>query len=76
MENPTVILTLDMDTLELDINASTLTLDVAISLIDRAKRALENQEKIVIAQQISANVRAIAQNQNRTENVLSRIKLH
>lgn len=75
MENPTVILTLHMDTLELDVDAPELALDVVISLIDRAKRALKNQEKIVIAHQISSGVRALAENQNRTEKVLSRIKL-
>lgn len=75
MENPTVILTLHMDTLELDVDAPELALDVVISLIDRAKRALENQEKIFIAHQISSGVRALAENQNRTEKVLSRIKL-
>jgi hypothetical protein len=75
MANPTVILTFHPDTFELDIDAPELQLDFVMSLIDRAKHALENQEKIVIAHQISAGVRALAENQNRTEKVLSRIKL-
>lgn len=75
MENPTVILTLHMDTLELDIDAPELSLDIVMSLIDRAKHMLENQEKILIAHQISAGVREAAMNQQRTAKVLDRIKL-
>ena len=75
MDNPTVMLTLHMDTLELDIDAPELSLDVVISLIERAKRMLENQEKIVVAHQISAGVRAMAENAQRTHQVMSKIKM-
>lgn len=72
MEDPTLILTFHLETLELDIDAPALSLDFAISLLDRAKHLLENQEKIIIAQQL----RAIAGNESRTSEVLNRIKLH
>ena len=75
MDNPTVMLTLHMDTLELDIDAPELSLDVVISLIERAKRMLENQEKIVVAHQISAGVRVMAENAQRTHQVMSKIKM-
>jgi hypothetical protein len=75
MDNPTVMLTLHMDTLELDIDAPELSLDVVISLIERAKRMLENQEKIVVAHQISAGVRAMDENAQRTHQVMSKIKM-
>ena len=71
MENPTLMLTFHLDTLELDIASPTLTLDFAISLLDRAKRMLEVQEKLLIAQQ----VRAQAENQERTHRVLRSVKL-
>jgi hypothetical protein len=71
MENPTLLLTFHLDTLELDIDAPTLTLDFAISLLDRAKRLLEAQEKILIAQQ----VRAAAVDEFRTGQVLKGVKL-
>lgn len=54
MENPVLTLTFHLDTMELDVDGPTLSLDFAISLLDRAKRLLENQEKIVIAQQLRA----------------------
>jgi hypothetical protein len=72
MENPTLLLTFHLDTLELDIDAPALSIDFAVSLLDRAKHLLENQEKIVIAQQL----RALAGNESRTNEVLNRIKLH
>jgi len=75
MENPTVLLTFHLDTYELDIDAPELTLDFVMSLIERAKRMLENQEKVVVAHQISQGVRAAAMNQQRTESLLSKIKL-
>ena len=71
MENPTLMLTFHLDTLELDIDSPTLTLDFAISLLDRAKRMLEVQEKLLIAQQ----VRAQGENQERTHRVLRSVKL-
>jgi len=71
MENPTLLLTFHLDTLELDIDSPTLTLDFAISLLDRAKRMLEVQEKLLIAQQ----VRAQGENQERTHRVLRSVKL-
>ena len=75
MDNPTVMLTLHMDTLELDFDGPELSLDVVISLIERAKRMLENQEKIVVAHQISAGVRVMAENAQRTHQVMSKIKM-
>ncbi len=50
MENPTLLLTFHLDTLELDIEAPTLPPDFAISLLDRAKRLLEVREKMQMAQ--------------------------
>jgi hypothetical protein len=72
MENPTLLLTFHLDTLELDIDAPALSIDFALSLLDRAKRLLENQEKIVLTQQL----RAMAGNESRTSEVLNRIKLY
>ncbi len=75
MENPKVVLTFRLDSYDLDIDAPELTLDFVISLIDRAKRMLEEQQKIVTAHQISAGVRQLAADAQRTEKVLSRVKL-
>lgn len=72
MENPTLTITFNLETLELEINAPELPSDFAISLLDRAKKLIENQEKIVMAQAI----RAAAGNESRTNEVLKRVKLH
>jgi hypothetical protein len=55
MENPTLLLTFHLDTLELDIDAPKISIDFAISLLDRAKRLLEMKEKLEMAQQLRAN---------------------
>lgn len=71
MENPVLTLTFHLDTLELDVDAPTLSLDFAISLLMRAQRLLENQEKMLIAQQ----VRAVAVNQALAGEMFKSIKL-
>jgi hypothetical protein len=58
MENPVLTLTFHLDTFELDIDAPSLPVDFAISLLDRAKRLLENHEKMAIAQQMRIPVAA------------------
>lgn len=79
MDNPTIIITFHRDTLEVDVDAPELALDVVINFLQRAMRQCENAEKIVVAQQVNAAVRASAENammdQERTRKVLSRIKL-
>jgi hypothetical protein len=79
MENPTILITFHPDTLELDIDAPELALDIVISFLQRAMRQCENAEKIVVAQQVSAAVRdaqiGAAMNEQRTKSVLSKIKL-
>lgn len=75
MKDATVLLTLNRENLELDILAPDLSLDVVISLMERARRALENQEKILVAHQVSQSVREAAANQQHAERVLSRVKL-
>jgi hypothetical protein len=75
VENPTIILTFHPDTLELDVDAPELALDVVISFLQRAIRQCENAEKIVVAQQVSAAVKNIAMNEERTQRVISRIKM-
>jgi hypothetical protein len=72
----TMLLTFHPDTLELDIDAPNMSLDFGISMLERAKRLLEHQEKITVVQQAAAIARADAANQDRTKEVLSRIKLH
>lgn len=66
-----VVISMNLDTYELSIDAPELPLDFAMSLVERAKRALENQEKIVVAQQL----RQMAADQERTKSVVSRIKM-
>ena len=79
MENVTVILTYHPDTLELDLDAPTLPLDVVISFLQRALRQCENAEKIVVAQQVSAAVAqarvSAAMDAARTKDVLSKFKM-
>jgi hypothetical protein len=75
MENPTVLITFHPDTLELDVDAPALALDVVISFLQRAMRQCENAEKIVVAQQVSAAVRDVAFNEMQTKKVLSNIKM-
>jgi hypothetical protein len=75
MENPTILITFHPDTLELDITAPELALDIVISFLERALRQCENAEKIVVAQNLSAAVRGAAENQQRTHAVLSKLKM-
>jgi hypothetical protein len=75
MDNPKVVLTFRLDTYDLDIDAPDLSLDFVMSIIERAKRMLEVQEKIMVAHQISQGVRAIAANEEHTKRVLSKVKL-
>lgn len=71
MENKTILIIFHPDTLELEIEAPELPMDFAMSMLERAKRALENQEKIALAQLM----RHSAAEQERTEKVISRIKM-
>lgn len=75
MADFTVILTLHSDTLELDLDCPELPLDVVISLLQRAMRACENQEKIVMAGHLAQASREASASVDRTHKVLSRIKL-
>lgn len=75
MENKTILITFHPDTLELDVDAPELALDVVISFLQRAMRQCENAEKVVVAQQVSAAVRDAANNHHRTLSVLSNLKM-
>lgn len=75
MENSTILITFHPDTLEMDISAPELALDIVISFLQRALRQCENSEKVVVAQQVSAAVRNVAENAERTSRVMSRIKM-
>lgn len=46
MENPVLTLTFHLDTMEMDVDAPTLSIEFAISMLDRAKRLLEAKEKV------------------------------
>lgn len=56
MENPKLTLTFHLDTLELDIDAPELSMDFCLSMLDRAVRMLERQEKLDIATQMRQGV--------------------
>jgi len=71
MENPTLTLTFHLDTFELDIDAPSLSLDFALSLLDRARRLLEAQEKLVIAR----GVREAVENETRANRIVRNVKL-
>jgi transposase-like protein len=75
MSDRTVLITYHDDTLEMDIDAPDLALDIVISFLQRALRQCENAEKVVVAQQVSAAVRDAAENQGRTRRVLSNLKM-
>lgn len=75
MENPTLTLTLHLDTLEMDIDAPEISLDFALSMIERAKRILDHQERVVVAQQMAQGVRAAQSNEERTRKVISNLKM-
>lgn len=76
MNNPVVTVTLRLDKdYELDIAAPELSLDFVLSLLDRAKRILEVHEKLAVANQIQANIRAVDGDRERTMQVMKRVKL-
>lgn len=56
MENPKLVLIFHLDTLELDIDAPELSMDFCLSMLDRAVRMLERQEKLDIATQMRQGV--------------------
>ena len=75
LEDKTILITFKPDTLEMNIDAPDLTLDVVISFLERALRQCENSEKVVIAQQVSQAVREVTTNAQRTRSVLSNLKM-
>lgn len=52
-----VVLKFNTETFELDVDAPDLQLEFVLSLVDRARRMLEEQQKIVTAQAVSQAVR-------------------
>jgi hypothetical protein len=75
VNNPTMIITFDRESLEISIDAPEISLDFGISLLDRAKRVLEAQEKIVLMQKAAAQSRIDAMNEAKTGRILDRVKL-
>lgn len=79
MENTTIQITFHPDTMELDVDAPELALDVVISFLQRALRQCENAEKIMVAQQVTAAVRDLNNsaivNEQRTRSVLTKLKM-
>lgn len=71
MDKYKLLLVFNPDTMDLEINAPEMPSDFAISLLDRAKKMIENQEKLVMAQQI----RSMAESDERTNRVLQKVKL-
>lgn len=55
MENPTLLLTFHLDTLELDIDAPDISIEFALSLLGWAGRLLETKQKLQMAQHLRAN---------------------
>lgn len=72
METRTLTLVFHPDTLDIEIQAEEMPSDFAVSLLDRAKKLIENQEKIAIAQQL----RSAASSEERTGEILRKVKLH
>jgi hypothetical protein len=70
-----MIITFDRESLEISIDAPEISLDFGISLLDRAKRVLEAQEKIVLMQKAAAQSRIDAMNEAKTGRILDRVKL-
>jgi hypothetical protein len=70
-----IIISFNSDTLEMNIDAPELTLDVVISFIQRALRQCENSEKVLVAQQVSQAVRQGVNDAQRTRSVLSNLKM-
>jgi transposase-like protein len=75
LENIVITVTFDPETMDMNVDAPTLALDVVISFLQRALRQCENAEKVVVAQQVSAAVREVATNENRTKKILSNLKM-
>lgn len=75
MSTVTVTLTLNTDTYELDIQGDAIPLDFALSIIKRACRRLEQQEKIIIVQQMGQAQAQAVSDHHRTEGVMRKIKL-
>ena len=79
MENTTIQITFHPDTMEMDVDAPELRLDVVISFLQRALRQCENAEKIMVAQQVTAAVRDLNNsaivNEQRTRSVLTKLKM-
>lgn len=79
MENTTIQITFHPDTMEMDVDAPELALDVVISFLQRALRQCENAEKIMVAQQVTAAVRDLNNsaivNEQRTRSVLTKLKM-
>jgi hypothetical protein len=75
MEPKTILITFNPQTLEMNIDAPELTLDVVISFIQRALRQCENSEKVLVAQQVSQAVRQGVNDAQRTRSVLSNLKM-
>jgi hypothetical protein len=70
-----MVIVFNRESLEISIDAPDMSLDFGLSLLERAKRILEAQEKIVLTQKAIAVSRAEAQNELRSKAVLDRIKL-
>jgi hypothetical protein len=70
-----MVIVFNRESLEISIDAPDMSLDFGLSLLERAKRVLEAQEKIVLTQKAIAVSRAEAQNELRSKAVLDRIKL-
>ena len=70
-----MVIVFNRESLEISIDAPDMSLDFGLSLLERAKRILEAQEKIVLTQKAIAVSRADAQNELRSKAVLDRIKL-
>lgn len=75
MEPKTILITFNPQTLEMNIDAPELTLDVVISFLQRALRQCENSEKVLVAQQVSQAVRQGVNDAQRTRSVLSNLKM-
>lgn len=63
-----IILTFDRKNFRLDISGNCAETAVALSMLEQAKRFFETQERLATAQQLQAN-------QQRTRDVIGKIKL-
>jgi hypothetical protein len=60
---------------DLDINAPEINIEYALSIIERAKRLLENHLELLLAQQKIAQARGDIHNEARTRKILSNLKM-